>query len=43
VSGAMIIPESGVCGKILVTAPAELADAFNSVPKPEYKPHDQKE
>lgn len=39
VSGGMIIPESVVCGKTLVTAPDEIAKAINSIHKPEDKPH----
>jgi uncharacterized membrane protein len=38
VSGGMIIPESVVCGKTLVTAPDEIAQALGSFQEPD-KPH----
>ena len=39
VSGGMIIPESIICGKTLVTAPDEIAKAISSIQEPEDKPH----
>jgi uncharacterized membrane protein len=39
VSGGMIIPESVICGKTIVTAPDEIVKAINSIQEPEDKPH----
>jgi uncharacterized membrane protein len=41
VSGGMIIPDSIISGKTLVTAPDDIASAFDSAPNPKDKPHNK--
>jgi uncharacterized membrane protein len=41
VSGGMIIPDSIISGKTLVTAPDDIAGAFDSAPNPKDKPHNK--